>query len=153
MRALVQRVSRAQVDVAAETVGAIQQGLLVLLGIGPQDGAAEIEKLVQKLLALRIFHDEAGKMNRSVVDVNGGLLVVSQFTLHADLRKGNRPSFTDAAPPELAERLYEDFISALKAEFTGPIGTGCFGAEMQVALVNDGPVTLWLDTDLWLKKN
>lgn len=149
MRALLQRVTWAQVVVAGEVIGRIEEGLLVLLGIGPEDGMEEIEKLGRKILQLRIFHDDMGKMNRSVTDIGGGLLVVSQFTLHADTRKGNRPSFTEAAPPELAHRLYEAFVAFLQNEYAGPVATGRFGAEMHVSLLNHGPVTIWLDTDQW----
>lgn len=146
MRALLQRVSQAQVDVDGATVGQIDTGLLVLLGIAPDDGPDDIEWLLRKILNLRIFHDEAGKMNLSLTDTAGGILVVSQFTLHADTRKGNRPSFTAAAAPEQAEELFEEFMAQLYLEHGGAIESGEFGANMQVSLTNDGPVTIWLDS-------
>ncbi len=136
VRALVQRVTRASVTVDGERVGEIGPGLLVLLGVRRGDGAAEADKVVRKLLALRIFEDDDGRMNRSVTDVEGEILCVSQFTLYGDTRKGNRPSFVDAAAPEDAEPLYERVRRGLAAE------GGRFGALMQVELVNDGPVTL-----------
>ncbi|MEM8766489.1 MAG: D-aminoacyl-tRNA deacylase [Pseudomonadota bacterium] len=144
MRALLQRVSEAQVDVAGETVGAIDQGLLVFLGVFPEDGDAEIEWLVEKLLGLRIFADDDKAMNRSVVDVGGGVLVVSQFTLAADTRRGKRPGFSTAAPPEHAEACYERFVELLRSRHA-PVATGRFGADMQVSLTNDGPVTFLLE--------
>jgi D-tyrosyl-tRNA(Tyr) deacylase len=139
MRALVQRVSEASVTVGGEEVARIGRGLLVLLGVRRGDTEAEADRIVRKLLALRVFEDDAGKMNRSVQDVGGELLCVSQFTLYGDTRKGNRPSFVDAAPPEEAERLYERVREALAAR------GGVFGARMAVALVNDGPVTLLIE--------
>ncbi len=140
MRALVQRVSEASVAVDGAEVARIGSGLLVLLGVRRGDGEAEADRIASKLLALRVFEDEAGKMNLSVRDVGGSVLVVSQFTLYGDVRKGNRPSFVDAAPPEEAEPLYERVRAALGAE------GGVFGARMAVSLVNDGPVTLVIDT-------
>jgi D-tyrosyl-tRNA(Tyr) deacylase len=145
MRAVLQRVSRAAVLIDGETVGAIQWGLLVLLGVAPTDTEKEAQWLAEKVAGLRIFNDEAGKMNLGVADVGGGLLVVSQFTLYGDCRKGRRPSFIAAAPPEIAVPLYEAFVNALRARGL-PVATGRFGAMMQVELVNDGPVTLILDT-------
>jgi D-tyrosyl-tRNA(Tyr) deacylase len=139
--ALVQRVSEARVEVAGQTIGAIGPGLLVLVCAEPADTEALADKLVAKLLKLRVFSDEAGKMNKSVVDVQGGLLVVSQFTLAADTSGGNRPSFTGAAPPELGRRLYERVLATARAQHT-PVGHGEFGADMKVHLVNDGPVTI-----------
>jgi D-aminoacyl-tRNA deacylase len=139
--ALVQRVRSARVEVAGQIVGAIEQGLLVLVCAEPQDTPAQVGKLVDKLLKLRIFSDEAGKMNRSVQDVAGGLLIVSQFTLAADTRGGNRPSFTAAAPPALGRELYE-LTLRLAAERHPVVEAGVFGADMQVHLVNDGPVTI-----------
>jgi D-tyrosyl-tRNA(Tyr) deacylase len=139
--ALVQRVSEARVDVAGRTIGAIGQGLLVLVCAEPADTEALADKLVAKLLKLRVFSDEAGKMNKSVVDVQGGLLVVSQFTLAADTSGGNRPSFTGAAPPELGRRLYERVLATARTQHS-PVATGEFGADMKVHLVNDGPVTI-----------
>lgn len=145
MRAVVQRVSKASVTVDGEITGAIDQGLLVLLGVGPEDTAAEVEWLSSKVAHLRIFADEDGKMNRSVIDVAGGVLVVSQFTLYGDCRKGRRPSFVKAAPPAVAEPLYVRFCEAMVAQGLA-VGRGVFGADMDVALVNDGPVTLVIDT-------
>lgn len=141
MLALVQRVREARVDIAGSTVGAIGPGLLVFVCAEPADTAAQALKLVDKLLKLRIFSDEAGKMNRSVQDVAGGLLIVSQFTLAADVSGGNRPSFTGAAPPEQGRALYETVLR-LAQERHPKVVSGRFGADMQVALVNDGPVTI-----------
>lgn len=146
MRALIQRVTQAQVDIGDEISGKIENGLLVLLGITHDDGEADIEWLVKKITQLRIFNDENGKMNLSVVDVGGGLLLVSQFTLFADAKKGNRPSYIRSAGPEVAIPLYERFLKTLRARFSGPVETGEFGANMQVSLLNDGPVTIWLDS-------
>jgi D-tyrosyl-tRNA(Tyr) deacylase len=140
MRAVVQRVSRARVTVDGEATGEIGPGLLVLLGVRRGDRAEQADKLARKLLALRIFEDDEGRMNRSVVDVGGEVLCVSQFTLYGDARKGNRPSFVDAAPPEEAEPLYERVRAALGAP------GGRFGAHMEVELVNDGPVTLVVES-------
>jgi D-tyrosyl-tRNA(Tyr) deacylase len=139
MRALVQRVSEASVTVEGEEVARIGPGLLVLLGVRSGDGPGEADRIARKLLALRIFEDDEGRMNRSVADTGGELLCVSQFTLLGDARKGNRPSFVDAAPAEEAEPLYERVRAALGAQ------GGVFGAHMRVALVNDGPVTLLLE--------
>ena len=141
MIALLQRVRQARVDIAGETVGAIAHGLLVLVCAEPEDTEAVGQKLLTKILKLRIFSDEAGKMNRSVQDVGGGLLIVSQFTLAADTRSGNRPGFTGAAPPARGEALYDRFV-ALAREQHPEVATGRFGADMQVHLVNDGPVTI-----------
>lgn len=141
MIALLQRVSQARVDIAGETVGQIGQGLLVLVCAEPDDTEAVGQKLLAKILKLRIFSDEQGKMNRSVQDVGGGLLIVSQFTLAADTRSGNRPGFTGAAPPALGEALYDRFV-ALAREQHPLAQTGRFGADMQVHLTNDGPVTI-----------
>jgi len=139
--ALVQRVSRARVDVASTTMGAIGPGLLVLVCAEPADTDAVASRLVDKLLKLRIFADDAGRMNRSVVDVRGGLLLVSQFTLAADVSGGNRPSFSGAAAPEAGERLF-DTVVRLARERHAPVESGRFGAAMQLELVNDGPVTI-----------
>src|SRR5437763_17205075 len=144
MRAVLQRVSRAEVRIAGEVAGRIGHGLLVLLGVAPSDGRETASWLADKVVGLRVFADEAGKMNRSVAEVGGGVLVVSQFTLYGDCRKGRRPSFIGAAPPETAVPLYEAFIAAARA-LGAPVATGKFGADMQVELVNDGPVTLILD--------
>ncbi|WP_374522507.1 D-aminoacyl-tRNA deacylase [Hydrogenophaga sp.] len=141
MIALLQRVSQARVDIAGQTVGAIAHGLLVLVCAEPDDTEAVGQKLLSKILKLRVFSDEAGKMNRSVQDVGGGLLIVSQFTLAADTRSGNRPGFTGAAAPVLGEALYDRFV-ALAREQHPQVATGRFGADMQVHLVNDGPVTI-----------
>jgi len=141
VRTVVQRVSQARVVVAGETVGEIGPGLLVLLGVGHDDDEAGSTALAGKVARLRIFADEAGHMNRSVLDTGGAVLAVSQFTLLADTRKGNRPSFIAAAPPELAEPLYEAFVEALRA-LGIEVATGRFGQSMEVALVNDGPVTI-----------
>ncbi|QHE84139.1 D-aminoacyl-tRNA deacylase [Hydrogenophaga sp. BPS33] len=141
MISLLQRVSEARVEIAGETVGAIGPGLLMLLCAEPDDTAAVGEKLLAKVLKLRIFGDEAGKMNRSVQDVGGGLLIVSQFTLAADTKSGNRPGFTGAAPPALGEALYDRFVLAARAAHP-VVATGRFGADMRVCLVNDGPVTI-----------
>jgi D-tyrosyl-tRNA(Tyr) deacylase len=139
--ALVQRVAQARVDVGGATVGAIERGLLVLVCAEPEDTEALADKLVAKLLKLRIFADAADKMNLSVSDVRGGLLIVSQFTLAADVSGGNRPSFTGAAPPELGRRLYERIVATARAQHA-QVACGEFGAAMQLHLVNDGPVTI-----------
>ena len=141
MIALVQRVAHARVEVGGETVGAIGRGLLVFVCAEPGDTEAVADRLVDKLLKLRVFADDAGKMNRSVVDVAGGLLVVSQFTLAADTSGGNRPSFTGAAPPDLGRALYERVLATAQAKHA-PVAGGRFGADMQVHLLNDGPVTI-----------
>ena len=146
MRAVVQRVSRAQVDIGGQTVGAIGRGLVVLLGVGHDDTEAEAERLWSKIARLRIFEDADGKTNLALADVDGEVLVVSQFTLYADCRRGRRPSFTDAGDPALARELYEYFCELVRRD-TGRVETGTFAADMQVGLVNDGPFTLWLDTD------
>jgi D-tyrosyl-tRNA(Tyr) deacylase len=145
MRVVLQRVSRARVVVGGEVVGAIDRGLLVLLGVAVGDTADDARRLADKTVALRVFADAAGKMNLGVADVGGAILVVSQFTLYGDCRKGRRPSFVEAAPPELAIPLYEAFVAAVRAHGV-PTATGRFGAMMEVELVNDGPVTLLLDT-------
>ena len=141
MIALLQRVSEARVDIAGETVGQIGAGLLVLVCAEPDDTEAVAQKLLAKVLKLRVFADEAGKMNRSVQDEGGGLLIVSQFTLAADTSGGNRPGFTGAAPPALGEALYDRFVGLARAQHP-LVATGRFGADMQVHLVNDGPVTI-----------
>ncbi len=145
MRAVVQRVSRASVRIDEETVGEIGPGLLVLLGVTHTDTPATAAWLADKVVGLRLFNDADGKMNHSVADVGGGVLVVSQFTLYGDCQKGRRPSFLDAARPEVAIPLYEAFINGIKA-LGVPAATGRFGAMMQVELVNDGPVTLIVDS-------
>lgn len=144
MRAVLQRVCRARVVVADEVVGQIERGFLILLGVARGDGPAQVEWLADKVAGLRAFEDDEGKMNRDVTEVGGSVLVVSQFTLYGDCRKGRRPSFIDAAAPDEAIPLYESFVNAIKARGV-PVATGRFGAMMQVELVNDGPVTLILD--------
>ena len=146
MRALLQRVSRASVTVDEQIVGKIGQGLLVLLGVGQDDSEVQVKTLADKIVHLRIFGDDEGKMNRSLLDVGGEVLVVSQFTLYADTRRGRRPSFTDAAPPTLAEPLVERFKDAL-ASYGLPIASGIFGAYMTIDLRNEGPVTVLLDSE------
>lgn len=145
MKGLLQRVSQARVEVAGEVVGAIDQGLLVLVGVQPQDDRASADRLLHKLLNYRVFADAEGRMNCSMQDVQGGLLLVSQFTLAADTRKGLRPGFSTAAPPQQAEQLFDYLVE--QARKTWPqTATGRFGADMQVHLVNDGPVTILLET-------
>jgi D-tyrosyl-tRNA(Tyr) deacylase len=150
MRAVVQRATRGRVVVAGETVGMLdpQPGLVILVGVGPGDTEAQALLLADKIAGLRIFADDEGKTNRSLLDVGGGALVVSQFTLFADLRRGRRPGFTTAAGPEVAEPLVARVMEALRA-LGVPVQGGRFGADMQVELVNDGPFTILLDTDLW----
>jgi D-tyrosyl-tRNA(Tyr) deacylase len=145
VRAVVQRVSEARVTVDDEVLGSIGRGLCVLLGVGATDTEADAEALCRKILALRVFEDDAGQFAQAVDEVGGALLIVSQFTLYGDCRKGRRPSFTEAAPPERAEELYERFVARAR-DGTVPVATGRFGARMALALVNDGPVTLVLDT-------
>ena len=145
MKACIQRVSQSQVSVDGGIVGQIDRGLLVLLGVGHADTERDAEYLASKLVGLRIFEDDAGKMNRSLAEVRGAMLVVSQFTLWGDCRRGKRPSFTAAAAPELAEPLYDAFVAAVQ-RLGVPTSTGTFRAHMDVALVNDGPVTLLLDS-------
>src|SRR5918992_1533924 len=146
MRAVVQRVTRAKVTVDDEVAGEIGNGLVVLVGIARNDTKVEAAYLVDKIANLRIFDDEDGKMNLSVKDVGGGLLIISQFTLYGDVRRGLRPSWIDAAPPEVAEPLYEFFVESSR-KLIQPVETGSFRAMMEVELVNDGPVTIILDTD------
>ncbi len=145
MRAVVQRVSRASVRVAGQTVGAIERGFVILLGVTHADGRAEAEWLARKIAGLRLFEDDEGKMNLGLSEVSGAALVVSQFTLYGDARKGRRPGFSEAARPEQAEPLVEHFVAQLGA-LGLPVETGRFRAAMEVELINDGPVTLWLDT-------
>jgi len=146
VRALIQRVREARVEVAARVTGAIGPGLLVLAGMAADDTDDDRDWLARKIVALRIFGDAAGVMNRSVRDAGGAILAVSQFTLFASTRKGARPSWSGAAPPELARPRFDDFVAALARELGQPVPTGEFGADMAVSLVNDGPVTIWLDT-------
>lgn len=151
MRVLAQRVKQARVEVDGETIGEIGVGLLLLVGIGQEDSGAVIEPMAAKILNLRIFPDEEEKMNRSILDCAGSILAVSQFTLHADCRKGRRPSFVRAAPPERAAKLFDDFVLALRAAGV-KTETGRFGAMMDVHLLNWGPVTIWLDSEEILPK-
>jgi D-tyrosyl-tRNA(Tyr) deacylase len=144
LRALVQRVAWAKVEVDGEVTGAIERGLLVYLGAGKGDGEAERGYVLQKVLGLRIFEDEGGKMNHSVEDIGGALLIVSQFTLYGDVRRGRRPSFDDAMPPEEAEKAYDAFVAEARARIR--VDTGRFRAHMRVTSLNDGPVTLWIDS-------
>lgn len=146
MRLLLQRVTRAEVRVDGQAVGKIGPGLVVLVGVGHDDTDEVADAMADKAVDLRIFRDDAGKTNLSLADVGGEVLAVSQFTLFADTRKGRRPSFIDAAPPELGERLYERFVTAVQARGV-KVGRGAFGAEMEVELINDGPMTIWLDTE------
>lgn len=146
MRAVIQRVSEASVTVEGDVVGRINLGLLVLLGVGASDGPAEAALMAEKIANLRIFPDDAGRFNRSALDVGGAALVVSQFTLYADTRRGRRPSFSNAAPPEIAAPLVDAFAAAMR-ERGMVVATGVFGAHMHVALLNDGPVTIMLDSD------
>lgn len=148
MRALLQRVSRAEVRVDGHTIGAIDRGLVVLLGVGPGDDGAIAGRLARRIIELRIFADDEGRTNRSLVDVEGGALVVSQFTLYADTTRGRRPGFTGAADPALAEACYESVAAAIEAQGV-PVARGRFGAPMEVELVNEGPFTIWLDTADW----
>ncbi len=146
MRALLQRVRSGRVSVEAETIASIGPGLVILLGIGQGDSEAEAQFLAEKIATLRIFEDKAGKFNRSILDAGGEALVVSQFTLYADTRKGRRPSFTDAAAPDIAAPLVERFAEILRQQGI-PTQTGSFGAHMLVEIENDGPVTIWLDKE------
>lgn len=146
MRVLLQRVSTASVVVDGMTTGAIGRGLLLLIGVTHDDSEAVEDRLADKIVKLRIFSDEAGLMNRSVLDVGGEILAVSQFTLYADARKGNRPSYTDAARPEQAAPAFDRFVGKLALRLGKAVPTGVFGADMKVSLTNDGPVTIWLDS-------
>ncbi len=146
MRALIQRVTSASVTVEGDVIGTIGSGFLILLGVGHNDTEAQADKLWSKISKMRIFEDENGKTNLSLSDVGGEVLVVSQFTLYANCKRGNRPSFTDAGAPDEANRLYEYFAGLVRSDM-GHVETGSFGAMMNVELVNDGPFTIWLDTD------
>lgn len=146
MRALIQRVKHADVVIEGKVNGEIGQGLLVLLGVHSSDNQEDIDWLVKKVSQLRVFDDENGVMNKSVMDVDGEVLVVSQFTLYASTKKGNRPSYINAAPPDIAVPLYEQFVSTLSTTLSKPVPTGQFGADMKVSLLNDGPVTIMIDT-------
>nr|WP_298930367.1 D-aminoacyl-tRNA deacylase [uncultured Allomuricauda sp.] len=146
MRAVIQRVSRASITVDNDVISAIENGLLVLLGIEDADGKEDIEWLSKKITNLRIFNDDEGIMNRSILDVDGNIIVVSQFTLHALTKKGNRPSYIKASKPEIAIPLYEAFVQKIEEDLGKKVGTGVFGADMKVDLLNDGPVTILIDT-------
>lgn len=146
MKVVIQRVSEAKVTIDKKQVASIQKGLLVLLGIVPEDTQEDIDYLVRKIINLRIFNDEKGVMNTSLLDIDGELLVVSQFTLHASTKKGNRPSYIKAAKPEIAVPLYEAFVKSLRISSKKNIQTGEFGADMKVSLLNDGPVTIIIDS-------
>lgn len=146
MKVVLQRVNQASVTIDDQTVAKIEQGLLVLVGIVEEDTQEDINWLVNKIINCRIFSDENGVMNKSVKDIDGDVIVVSQFTLHASIKKGNRPSYIKAAKPDVAIPLYESFIKICEADLQKPIQTGQFGADMKVALVNDGPVTILIDT-------
>jgi D-tyrosyl-tRNA(Tyr) deacylase len=151
MKAVIQRVTHASVTVDNEVTGQIGGGFLVLLGVAQGDSRAEAELLAGKIAKLRVFRDIEGKMNLSLLDTGGAVLVISQFTLCADIRKGNRPAFTDAAPPGEADALYGYFCDCLRGEGVQDVQTGVFGAEMHVELLNHGPVTILMDTDIWRK--
>lgn len=153
MRVVVQRVNKSSVSVGGEITGAVEKGYNVLLGVMQGDSKAQAEILAAKIAKLRVFEDEDGKMNRSITDIGGGILVISQFTLCADIKKGNRPSFTDSAPPQEANELYEYFCECLKANGISLVEKGVFAAEMIVSIENDGPVTIVMDTDIWDKKH
>ena len=146
MRAVVQRVSRASVTIDNHVVSSIDKGLLVFLGVGHEDTQEDIDWLTKKIAKMRIFPDDNGNMNKSIIDIDARAIVVSQFTLFASTKKGNRPSFLNSAKPEVANKLYEDFLKAFEAKLGSKIGTGVFGADMKVDLLNDGPVTIIIDT-------
>lgn len=146
MKAVIQRVKHSSVTIDGEIVGSIAQGLMILLGVEQGDTEIDADKLVKKIPVLRIFEDENEKMNLSCLDIDGEMLVISQFTLLADCSHGRRPSFTNSAPPDIANELYEYFVSELKASGVKKVDTGCFGADMKVELLNDGPVTIILDS-------
>lgn len=147
MRLLIQRAARGKVTIDGNVTGEIGQGLVVFAGLGDGDSERMFQQALDKIVNLRIFPDEEGKMNRSLADVEGGLLVISQFTLYADTRKGRRPSYIKAMPPAEAEALFDKFFAFLKANFSGPVQGGRFGAMMDVELVNAGPVTIWIDSE------
>ena len=152
MRAVVQRVKRTSVTVGGELKGSAGQGFNVLIGVMQGDTDAEAQLLAAKISKLRVFEDENGKMNKSVLDIGGEILVISQFTLCADIKKGNRPSFTDSAPPEEADRLYLAFCEHLREAGVKKVETGVFAADMLVSIDNEGPVTIVMDTDIWEKR-
>ena len=146
MRILIQRTTEASVKIDSKIVGSIENGFVVLIGIEHEDETSDADWLIQKLIGLRIFSDENGKMNRSIQEIGGSFLVISQFTLHASTKKGNRPSYIQAAKPEQAISLYNYFVEELKSKSNLKVETGQFGADMKVSLVNDGPVTIWIDS-------
>ena len=146
MKVVIQRSIDASVTIDNTKVASIEKGMVILLGIGKEDNEEDIQYLIKKIIGLRIFSDENGKMNLNVQDSGGGVIIVSQFTLYADTKRGNRPSFMDSAPPEIAIPLYQTFIQCFKDNFDGTVQTGEFGADMKVALVNDGPVTIIIDS-------
>ena len=146
MRAVIQRVSEASVSISGKVHGKINQGLLILVGIEQEDAQSDVDWLANKVSGLRIFSDDDDKMNHSVADINGEVLIISQFTLHASTKKGTRPSFIRVAHPEHAIQIYTAFVSAMNTLIDKPVATGQFGADMQVQLINDGPVTIWIDT-------
>ena len=152
MRAVIQRVNKSSVSVDSEIKGSVGKGYNILLGVMDGDAESQAELLAAKVAKLRVFEDENGKMNRSVTDINGEILVISQFTLCADIKKGNRPSFTDSAPPDEANRLYEYFCTKLLENGVSKVETGVFAADMKVEIENDGPVTIVMDTDIWDKR-
>lgn len=152
MRAVIQRVNKSSVSVDGEIKGSVGKGYNILLGVMDGDTGAQAELLAAKVAKLRVFEDEAGKMNKSITDIGGEILVISQFTLCADIKKGNRPSFTDSAPPDEADRLYRHFCAELLKNGIGKVETGVFAADMKVEIENDGPVTIVMDTDIWCKK-
>lgn len=152
MKAVIQRVIKSSVSVDGEIKGSIGKGFNVLLGVMDGDGEAQAELLAAKISKLRVFEDENGKMNKGILDIGGEILVVSQFTLCADIKKGNRPSFTDSAPPDEANRLYEYFCKKLLENGVSKVETGVFAADMKVDILNDGPVTIVMDTDIWESK-
>ncbi len=151
MRAIIQRAAKSSVTVDGELKGSVGKGYNVLLGVMEGDTDAQAELLAAKVSKLRVFEDENGKMNKSILDIGGEILVISQFTLCADIKKGNRPSFTDSAAPDEANRLYEYFCDCLRKEGVSKVETGVFAADMLVSIENDGPVTIIMDTDIWRK--
>ena len=153
MKAVIQRVKHAEVEVDGKTVGSVGEGYMILLGVVEGDTDAEAQLLARKTASLRIFTDDEDKMNRSILDIDGEILVVSQFTLCADVKKGNRPSFTNSAAPDEADRLYELFCDELLKNGVRKVEKGIFGAHMEVTLLNNGPVTILYDTDIWSRKN
>lgn len=152
MRAIIQRVRKSSVTVDGELKGSVEKGYNILLGVMDGDAQAQAELLAAKVSKLRVFEDENGKMNKSILDIGGEILVISQFTLCADIKKGNRPSFTDSAAPDEANRLYEYFCNCLRNEGVSKVETGVFAADMLVSIENDGPVTIMMDTDIWRKQ-